>query len=173
MIGLIRGINVGGKTLPMANLRAICERIRLKDAQTYIQSGNIFFESGKSNSDIERALENGIEKDFGYTVTAMVREPELFEHLIDSNPFEGRDPKFLSVTILGQSPKAELVATLDSVDHGEDEFRVEKDAIYIYCPGGYGNTRLTNNFIESKLQTRATTRNWRTFNKLLEIAKKR
>jgi uncharacterized protein (DUF1697 family) len=45
-----------------------------------------------------------------------------------------------------------------------------EDRIYLYCPGGYGKTKLSNNYFENKLKVEATTRNWKTLLKLNEIA---
>ncbi|HUF03111.1 MAG TPA: DUF1697 domain-containing protein [Aridibacter sp.] len=173
-IALIRGINVtGNRVLPMAELRTLCEEIGLIEPVTYIQSGNVIFGSDDPAAKIERAIRNAISGLFGYDVTVMVRAPSKFEEILEGNPFGKRDPKTLHVTMLAAEADPERLGSIEGGDYGNDEFVARGDVIYVHCPDGYGRTKLHNNFFESKLKTSATTRNWRTMNKLAELARNR
>jgi uncharacterized protein (DUF1697 family) len=59
---------------------------------------------------------------------------------------------------------------LSAVNAGADQFRISDKEVYLYCPNGYGRTKLSNNALEKALSVKATTRNWNTVNKLYEIA---
>ena len=93
----------------------------------------------------------------------------------NENPFiktEAIDETKLHVTFLTQVPEKSNVDKIDVGKYAPDEFFVDGKVIYLICPGGYGNTKLTNNFFESKLKMTATTRNWNTVNKLVEMGER-
>jgi uncharacterized protein (DUF1697 family) len=94
------------------------------------------------------------------------------EKLIAINPFvkkENIDPKKLHVTFLLALPKKENVENINKSDFSPDEFIIEGKEIYLHIPESYGETKLSNTFFENKLKITATTRNWNTVNKLLEM----
>jgi len=74
------------------------------------------------------------------------------------------------LTLLDATPYIENLNKIDASKYLPDEFSVRENAIYLYCPSGYGQTKLTNNFWESKLKLPATTRNWKTLEKLIDLA---
>jgi uncharacterized protein (DUF1697 family) len=95
--------------------------------------------------------------------------------VIKNNPFQkdiNKDAVFFHVTFLSAIPAQEKIDILKSIDSKNDIFEIVEQAMYLYCPNGYGNTKLTNTFVESKLKASATTRNWKTTNELLNSAKK-
>jgi uncharacterized protein (DUF1697 family) len=150
------------------------EKLDFEDVKTYIQSGNVIFRS-KINSlaTLQKKIAGAIEKQYGFTVPVTIRTCDEFKRLISSNPFLIRknvDSSKLHVTFLETNPAPVQIKSLESVDSKDDELCVSGSEIYLYCPGGYGKTRLSNNFIESKLKQPATTRNWNTVNKLYEMS---
>jgi uncharacterized protein (DUF1697 family) len=92
-----------------------------------------------------------------------------------NNPFldGGADPSKLLVTFLASAPAKKKADALAVPDGGTDEFAVGqgRTEVYVHCPNGYGRTKLNNSFFEKKLDVVATTRNWKTVNKLLEMAR--
>lgn len=174
-IALLRGINVSGqKKVKMEDLRAMCEKMSFQKVQTYIQSGNVIFESQETNiATLEKAIHDQMQITFGYDVAVIVRTQAYFQKTIDNNPFlianKEADIKLLHVTFLGAIPPIELVQKLMATDYGTDEFQIIEDKAYLYFPNGYGCTKLTNNVFEQKLKTAATTRNWNTVLKLTEM----
>jgi uncharacterized protein (DUF1697 family) len=146
--------------------------------KTYIQSGNIIF-NHDSNCHIENKIHDLIEKKFGYDVPVLVRSLEELTKISTSNPFfsgqhesvEKIEEKYLHVTFLAEEPESERLENIMNGDYGQDQFiSIGKD-IYLFTPGGYGKTKLSNNFFESKLKVKATTRNWKTVNALTELSK--
>ena len=87
-IALLRGINVGGrKKVPMADLRTLCTKLGYQSVQSYIQSGNLVFQSDRDDRTIERELSDAIQSKFGFSVSVMVRSGSQWAEYVASNPF--------------------------------------------------------------------------------------
>jgi uncharacterized protein (DUF1697 family) len=176
LVSMIRGINVGGsRPLKMDRLRALHEGLGFRNVRSYLQSGNVVFDA--AIADVDRhgeALERRILRDCGYEVAVGVRTAGAMTAALAGNPFlsrKGVDPKFLHATFLvrpGGSPSLEGVAL--PLAKGEGAVLVG-DIVYVYCPLGYGNTRINNTFFERKLSASATTRNWQTVTALEAMAR--
>ncbi len=174
-IVLLRGINVGGKNkLKMADLRAMLEAMNFADVQTYIQSGNIIFECAETpNSTLEERIKTQIMETFGYDIPVLALTMDELQNIFSNNPFltkRNEDITKLHVTILKQTPDNERVDSIKDIKHKADEFEIKNKLIYLFCPDGYGRIKFTNNFFESKLKVQATTRNWKTITKLVELS---
>jgi uncharacterized protein (DUF1697 family) len=171
-IAILRGINVSGqRVIKMEALRQMCEEMGLSDVRTYIQSGNIIFNC-KTIKGLEDRIASQILKSFGHEVPVIIKSTNEWEDILKSNPFvkdKSKDTNFLHVTILSGKPEISGLQKL-SVNSDNDEFVLKSGAVYLYTPGGYGNTKLNNTFFESKLKCKATTRNWKTMNELLKMA---
>jgi len=174
-IALLRGINVSGhKKIKMANLKASLEALSLSDVITYIQSGNIIFKSEETSiSKLEHRIHEKILDDFGFEVPVLIKTPQELIHALNNNPFEkdiSKDQKLLCVVFLKENPQPENIKRLKEVDYSPEEYVLKDKIIYLYAANGFGNAKMSNNFFENKLKVKATTRNWKTTNKLLEIA---
>ena len=174
-ISMLRGINVSGqKIVTMQELKTLYESLDLKNIKTYIQSGNVIFESPDTDvSELINKLETAIKQTFGFSVIVIIRTENEFQHIIEKNPFYGKrkeDIKKLHVTFLSDTPsKSSINSMIKKVEQGVDEWFITEKEIYLYCPNGYGRTKLTNNYFENKLNVSATTRNWKTVNKLYDF----
>lgn len=177
LISLLRGVNVGGKNkLAMSDLKALCAELKFVNVTTFIQSGNVVFSVEKGDSrDISKKLESGIDKKFGLSVPVITRTVEEMEKAVVQNPYsklKDKSIESLYISYLERAPKAPEIAAVRGYSYPPDEFRIMGQEVYIHCPNGYGNTKLNNNFFENKLKIRATTRNWKTSNELLNMALK-
>ncbi|MGH1541367.1 MAG: DUF1697 domain-containing protein [Arenicella sp.] len=175
-IALLRGINVGGhKKVKMADLRAAFESAGFTNVSTYIQSGNILFDTQLDNTVlIQQQIENLIEQRFGFPVPVTLRTQQQWQAVMDSFPFgNSRDiddgTQFL-VVFLSAEPVVQSCQVLEQQAKEPERLKVIGSSVYLHCPNGYGRTRLTNNLIEKVLQVSATTRNWKTLEKLKELA---
>lgn len=174
-ISLLRGINVSGqKKIKMADLKALYEALDLENVKTYIQSGNVVFESDKKPPfDLPANIREAIQEKYGFSVPVEVRSLNYWRILIKDNIFcldHEKDDKYFHVTVLAEIPDEKLMHEIDKLSFGDDEYFIVGNRIYLYCPNGYGRTKLNNNFWERKLKVSATTRNWKTVKKLLELA---
>jgi uncharacterized protein (DUF1697 family) len=176
LVSMVRGINVGGnRPLRMEKLRAIHEALGFRNVRTYLQSGNVVFEAAKADADRHgEALEKRILRDCGLEVAVGVRTSAQMTAALEGNPFVGRpsiDPKFLHATFLVRSSgKGSLEGVSMPFAKGEAALLLG-DIVYVYCPSGYGNSKINNTFFERKLSERATTRNWQTVTALERMAR--
>lgn len=176
-ICILRGINVSGhKIIKMDELKNMFQKLKFNEVQTYIQSGNVIFKTEEKNSKIlEELIHSKISEVFGFEVPVLIKSSEDMQIIFDSNPFlknRSEDITKLHVTFLSDSPSKENIEKLAELDFGTDEYKIIKDAVYIFCPiNGYGNTKLSNQLIETKLKLNATTRNWKTITQLVNLIK--
>lgn len=172
---MLRGINVSGqKKIKMADLIAIYESLNFKNVETYIQSGNVIFKSSsKSTPGLSKNIETAIKEVFQFHVNAVVRTRDELRYLIEQNPYSHSseiDLTKLHVTFLQTTPKISDVNDINVSEDKMDKFVINNNEIYLYCPNGYARTKFSNAFFEKKLKIPATTRNWKTINKLYTIA---
>ncbi len=175
-IALLRGINVSGqKLIRMEVLRKVLEELAFSNIQTYIQSGNVVFQSdGKDVLKLEREISESILKHFGFEVTVIVVTLKELGFVVANNPFATAmmpDATQPYVAFLSEVPAANNMELLASIDFGADQFIPVDRYLYLRYEHGAGSTKLTNAVIENKLKVRATSRNWKTVNKLIEMAK--
>jgi uncharacterized protein (DUF1697 family) len=174
-IAMLRGINVGGqKIIRMEQLRRSCAVLGFKNVETYVQSGNIVFLAAKeSPSALSKRISEGIRHDYGFPVPVLVRTAKEMEDVIRSNPFlkeKDIDAVKLHVTFLSNAPLQSALKRLETLPVQSDRFHAGRREIYLYCPDGYGRTKLSNTAFEKVLIVEATTRNWKTVNTLFEMA---
>lgn len=167
-ICFLRGINVSGhRKLPMDDLLDIAKGLGCTDVVSYLQSGNIVLTTKLPRKVLEEDLANSICARFGYTDVDVIAwtGPELAE-AIAALPvaWKSHDTAALHFSFLKDD-----VAPASGRGLQLDEYVVGKNVVYVYCPNGYGRTKLNNAFFEKLLGTRATTRNWNTANKLLTL----
>jgi uncharacterized protein (DUF1697 family) len=172
---LLRGINVSGqKLIKMDALKTMYRQLDFQNTETYLQSGNVIFRDGHSDpSALAATISSKIQEQFGFEVPVIVLNVDDLKAIIEANPFKDdlrMDRQFLHVTFLASDPKKIDLELIESKKSPGEEIALIKKAVYLYYPDGYGRTKLTNNFMETKLRVGATTRNWKTVNELLKIA---
>ena len=176
LISILRGINVSGsKIIKMAELQKLFEQLGFENVTTYIQSGNVVFQGREKDTPekISDTIEKAIRKKFGFDVPVITIPAGEMKRVVAENPLvkkKGIDETKLHVTFLSTLPAKDKVDFLLSQDFSPEEFFLKGKAIYLSCPNGYGNAKLNNNFLESKLKVKATTRNWKTVNVLAELS---
>lgn len=174
-IALLRGINVSGqKKIKMADLRGLLTKAGLSEVKTYIQSGNIVFDSAEeSPSGLAALIQKVILDQYGWKVPTLVLTPAELQAAVAGYPWSDKDdrtPEKIYITFLESEPAAENQAAIDGQAYLPEEYLVVGKIIYFYPPNGAGRAKMNNNFFEKKLKVSATTRNWRTTNKLIEMS---
>ena len=176
-IALLRGINVTGHNkIKMTDLIQLFLDLGYLDVLTYIQSGNVLFKSEEQEtSKIEQSIVKAIKNKFEYSVTVLVLVKNQIESIYNSNPFiekiKNLDRTKLFTTFLNSAPNLEDISELNKLINSiDDEYKIIDNTIYLYCPNGYGKTKLNNNLVEKKLKVNATTRNWKTITKIFELS---
>jgi uncharacterized protein (DUF1697 family) len=172
-IALLRGINVSGqKKIKMAELRAVLEDAGLQNVTTYIQSGNLVFDSEVSQTKtLQELINSTILKHFGFEVPTLVVQRAEIQQVMEGNPFlDTAESNKLYYVLLQNPPQKELVEEFNQQNFEHEDFHITDNCVYLQCKKGYGKAKLNNNLIERKLQVQSTTRNDRTLRKLLELS---
>jgi len=173
-IAVLRAVNVGGRSMPMADLRAMVEGLGFTDVRTLLQSGNLVFR-GEGNADaIEARLEAASEQRFGFQADFLVRDLTEWDAMIAANPFkdEARDqPARLGVAMLKAPAPAEGLAALTAWIKGREYVAAHGRAAYVVYPDGMGASKLLLPVIERHLGSGGTMRNWNTVLKLADLAR--
>ncbi len=175
-ISILRGINVSGqKLIKMDALKKMYENLNFENIKTYVQSGNVIFLSKQNDpKKLEKIISSQINADFSFEVPVIVFDVKTLESIIENNPFAKdklKNISFLYVTFLATNPSQLAIETILEKKQENEEIEFTSNAIYLYCPNGYGKTKLNNNFLETRLKVTATTRNWKTTNELVKLAK--
>lgn len=172
-VALLRGVNVGGKNkLPMKDLAELCVALGCSDVVTYIQSGNVVFTARASAAkSLPAGISTEINRRLGLTVPVVLRSGPQIDNLLAGNPFLPDDPsgKSLAVAFLADAPSTDAIAKLDPNRSPGDRFHVIGPDIYFHLNTGFADTKLTNAWLDSKLSTVSTARNWNTVIKLAEL----
>ena len=176
---LLRGINVGGhKKVPMADLRALLTNLGHGDVTTYLQSGNAVFTSALGDEEaLAGELRQAIEVRFGFDVEVLVRDHAYLKAVLDACPFpaDSLEGKQLHVTYFSESVAESRFASLDTESYLPEEFRLGDRALYLYAPDGLGRSKLAEALAKSGTPKGviATSRNWNTVAKLVELTRPR
>lgn len=177
-ICLLRGINVSGqKLIKMKDLAPVFEQLGYNRVQTYIQSGNVLFSTPEKATDkLKHEIETRIHQTFGFEVPVFLLTPDDIQSILENNPFSEetrQHPEQCYVTLLAGVPQEQYSRSTQSLSGGTDLFHIAGNVVYLFCLGGYGKSKLSNNFFEQKLKTGATTRNWKTMVTLAERVNQR
>jgi uncharacterized protein (DUF1697 family) len=175
IISMLRGVNVGGHNIiKMEALRALYDSLKLRDAQTYVQSGNVVFRSTESDTaKLAKRIQHAIEEKYGFRPEIILRTAAELREVIARNPFakrRGIEPGKLLVTFLAGEPAAEACDGVLKIDMAPEELRIDGRHVYTYYPNGMARPKVAWAKIERTLKVSGTGRNWNSVRKLLEMA---
>lgn len=176
-IALLRGINVGGKNkIKMAELKRMFQSLECSQVQTYIQSGNVVFDSTEDKEPLRKKIEQEIAKVFSISLHVVLRTSLELKKIIDNCPYsedvlnEAKAPaETFYVSFLLYPPTQEAIKHLSVLQNENDEFKIYGNDVYLILREGVRNSKLANNL--HKLNVPSTMRNWKTINKLYALAK--
>ncbi|WP_405211111.1 DUF1697 domain-containing protein [Dokdonia sp. Asnod2-E02] len=171
-ICLLRGINVGGhKKIKMADLKTLFTSLGYNDVVTYIQSGNIIFKSHEtSRYEITAVIKKAIASTYGFEVPVFVLTCAMLIQVYENYVLSPECIASSYFTLLHTVPSTEDITLVNNLELPNEHFVVTENCVYIYPEKGYGKAKATNTFFEKKLNVVATTRNYKTIVKLLELS---
>jgi uncharacterized protein (DUF1697 family) len=177
IICLLRGVNVGGHNLiKMDALKALCVSLKLKDPQTYVQSGNVIFSTEENDlAKLGTRIQDAIERKIGFRPNVMLRTAAEMRKVVARNPFakrSGIEPGKLLVNFLLSDPGKQAREKALAIKIGPEELHLVGREAYIYFPNGQGRSKFPWPAIERALGTSGTGRNWNSVTKMLEMAEK-
>jgi uncharacterized protein (DUF1697 family) len=174
VISMLRGINLGKRRVKMEALRELYESLDLEEPQTYIQSGNVVFQT--KERDLVRLagrVESAIERKFGFHSDVIMRTAAELREVIARNPFAAREdvePGKLLVTFLASDPGQAARDKVLGIQAEPEELRIDGREVYIYFPNGMARPKLSMPAVERALKVAGTGRNWNSVLKLLAMA---
>lgn len=173
-VALLRGINVGGHNkIKMDELRPMFESLGFENVRSYIASGNVAFDAPKTKDSILiNKLEKAVKATFALEIDVMVRSIKEIEAAIKRNPFNAvhdDDHTKLFVVFLKEKLPEEKADLLLSQNSENEKFEVVGLDIYCLSKKSFMKSILAKKYIDNKLKTPSTARNWRTVNKIAEL----
>jgi uncharacterized protein (DUF1697 family) len=169
---LLRGVMPTGKNrTPMAQLREVLNKAGFKNAQTYIQSGNVVLRTDLSPRALEQRVHDLIKKHIGPDLVIVARTASQLEKVLDGNPFKKLDISRVFYTLFEKRPTPEAIRALAIQDYSPEKLVITDEAAYLFIPGSAARSTLSNNVLERKLGVSCTTRNTNTLRALVEIAR--
>lgn len=184
----LRGVNVGGITLKMAELRAAVETLPVTRVATQLASGNLTCSSDLTARELKDAVETLLRSTFGYDAWVVIFDAGRLRELVDACPFPADDPTTHAYITLFSDPAAltDLVEAIDRAiareidqamagdEKGLGDFRVlGPDAAAWLAPrGGTLDSPLSKISGKPRFKNSSTTRNLRTLHKVLAVLEK-
>lgn len=172
-VALFKGINVGGNNkLPMAELRALAAELGLGDAKTYIQSGNLVFDSEDKADAIEQNLASAVEQRFGFRPSIILRNADALEAAFAANPFAARvsEGKQLHMFFLDEPADRYDETALRALATETEDFALIGDVFYLFAPDGIGRSKLAEK-MGPYFPRRMTARNLNSARAILDLMK--
>ncbi|WP_397540090.1 DUF1697 domain-containing protein [Rummeliibacillus pycnus] len=170
-IALLRGINVGGHNIvKMQDLRSTLENLGLDQVKTYIQSGNIIFQSDENMDRLQNQIEQEINNRFGFFVPVILRTELEWEALINNCPYPQNslvEGESVHVALLEKEPTKESVNYLLEFKSENEECFIQGKEVYLFLRQSFRNAKIPIHI--QKLGVPITIRNWKTIMKLSEM----
>jgi len=167
-VAFLRAINVGGNAIvKMADLKQMFESIGLENVQTYIQSGNVIFESAEDAASLEKLLERQLENAARYPIRLFVRTMQAVQSIARNAPFTAKEDEAVYVAFLDQKLDKKRQQVLLSLKSEADDFAIKGREIF-NLRRDREKSVFSNNFLEKQLKVSATTRNLTTIQKIVE-----
>jgi uncharacterized protein (DUF1697 family) len=172
-IAFFRGINVGGRNiLPMKELQGLLSEIGCVDVVTYIQSGNVVFRhKGGQASNLSKKIRQAVLDRFHFEPHVLLMSVKDLQSALLANPFPAAadNPKTLHLYFLSSAPTDADIDGLEKIKSTSENFELIEQVFYLHAPDGIGRSKLAAR-VEKLLGVPATGRNWRTAQKVLELA---
>jgi uncharacterized protein (DUF1697 family) len=169
---LLKGINIGGKKIPMIELKALVEGLGYHDVKTLLASGNVVFSTDEEDGTaLETRLEAALAA-YGLKTDVVVRNGADLKTAIDANPFPdaARDhPNHLLVSFHRDPVPDGLIEKIPGIYDGPERLKAIGRELYIDYPDDVGHSKLPQAMAKLKFPKIATMRNWNTLGKLKDM----
>jgi len=178
LVVLLRAVNVGGRTVRSADLKAAAVDLGHTQVTTYAASGNLVLVPAPDAdpTTIGTRLSRALGRQVGFAVPVLTRTAGAWDRIVADVPFPDHaadDPSRLTVVVWDGTPDPDAVAAFDPGRYGEEEVVWHGDESYVYYPHGIGRSRLTLDVLSREAGLVGTARNWRTVLALQALADER
>lgn len=170
-IAFLRGINVSGqKKFPKAEQEQLFGSLGFEKCRVYIHTGNIIFRASEEKEALTTRIAHAIQEAYGWEVPVLVKTPSEIEAILLKCPFSEEKKAKSYFIMLHNAAEPDRIKALEMQDFPCELFTITEECIYLFSDAGYGKAKCNNNFFEQKLKVTATTRNYNTMNRLLELS---
>jgi len=165
----------GHNLIKMTELSKVFVDLGFPDAKTYIQSGNVVFSNPEEtpSTNLSLQIEKAVMERFSLNISVMTRTEDELNCLFDLNPYLKEpqfDPSRMAVIFLYEKVSKDQITKVEGINYPPDMFTISGSEIFIYCPNGFGKTKLYTGFFEKKMGVIGTARNWKTVTTLMNMA---
>ncbi len=168
LVALLRGVNVGGKTvIKMAHVRDVAASCGFEHVRTYVQSGNVVFTTTKKVADATAALRRALTDATGHDIGVAMRTSSEMAKVVDNCPFDDVAHVHVAFLVDGAQKSPPKVAP---DQFAPERFEVRGRETYLYLPDGIGRSKLAAALAKGGDGRSGTVRNWRTVTALAEMA---
>jgi uncharacterized protein (DUF1697 family) len=172
-VAFLRAVNVSNTNrIRMSDLKGLFLSLGFSGVETYLQSGNVIFTAASGNPEkLEKRIESTIRAGLGLQVGVLVRSSSDLDKMIKANPFvkTGLETEYLHVTMFKQTVDTTEVDDSTIRTGKKERYLITPGEAYLYCPDGYGRTKLNNSNWERWTGRNATTRSWKTILAVREL----
>jgi uncharacterized protein (DUF1697 family) len=168
-VAFLRAINVGGRTVRMAQLVEAFEGVGLARVETFIASGNVIFESGAARRTLTTRIESCLRATLGYDVATFLRTDAEVREIAGRRPFPAAaiaSAGAYSVGMLAAPLGRRAAAALKALETENDAFAVRGQEMYWLCQTRQSESTFSNTGFEKALGVRATFRGMNTMTRL-------
>jgi uncharacterized protein (DUF1697 family) len=167
-VAFLRGINVGGRTIRMTDLKASFEGLGLEDVTTILQSGNVIFTSKESVATLKRVIETGLTSKFDYPAHVQVMTIDSLKSILASYPFTDDDTEYHNYVVFFEDSLEKQLAQIVAVDTTVEQLQVGVGVIYWRVPKGLTlKSQFAQYLTKSPFKNTHTNRNIRTLRKVV------
>ncbi len=167
-VAFLRAINVGGHAIiKMTDLKKMFDSAGLENVQTYIQSGNMIFESEEKAESLAKQIEPHLENAAEYKIHFFVRTMREVRSIVAKCPFEAKGDETVFVAFLDKKPATKIQQALLALKSEADNFAFKGRELY-HLRRNREKSIFSNNLVEKMLKMPATTRNLTTITKIVE-----
>lgn len=166
-IAFLRGINVGNIRIKMSDLKNAFHSLGFQKAETYLQTGNVVFESEKNISEIKVILEKGLSEIFHYQAFVLLYDFDVLAEIVANYPFEKEETNHAYIIFVESESVFEELAAISEIL--EEEITKGNAVLYWKVPKGESlNTPFSKITAKAKYKSTTTVRNINTLEKMLE-----
>ncbi len=172
-VAFLRGINLGPTNkIAMPALRELATELGYTDVATYINSGNLIFDSTKKAATLEREIAAAITKRFGLRIDVTVRTPAQLKRILAENPYPDGSPSQVTVAFLTKAAPATAQEKVAAMATEAEPFTFAGQDVYVNYSNGLGTSKLAEKF-SAVIGVSSTVRNINTVTKIVASCEKR
>jgi uncharacterized protein (DUF1697 family) len=129
-VAFLRGINVGGRIVKMADLKVCLEKGGLKNVKTILQTGNVVFESDQNEAQLKSLIEQTLTKTFSYPAKVQVLSIDNLNKTIKAYPFKAKEGYHSYVIFIENGLEKDLAQEKSGLEGSLEQVAAGQGVVY-------------------------------------------